>query len=83
MTCSWWILWMAFMFLFLVSPTIYGLGHREWGPPYPRCFHRRHVLLPSTTGQPAALRNQVGLGQTRSDMAQWLLGADHECVEKS
>jgi hypothetical protein len=54
----WWILWMVFMFLFLVSPVTYGWGYRGWGPPYPRYVQRRRGLRTSTAGQPADLRHQ-------------------------
>jgi hypothetical protein len=55
---SWWFFWMAFMFLFLVSPVTYGWGYRGWGPPYPRYIQRRRGLQAATTGQPADLRHQ-------------------------
>jgi hypothetical protein len=58
MMSSWWILWMAFMFLFLVSPVSYGWGYRGWGPPYPRYIQRRRGLRASSTGQPADLHHQ-------------------------
>jgi hypothetical protein len=55
---AWWILWMAFLFLFLVSPVTYGWGYRGWGPPYPRYVQRRRGLRASALGQPADLRHQ-------------------------
>ena len=47
---SWWLIWMAFMFVFLVSPIGYGWGYRGWGPPYPRYIQRRRGLRASATG---------------------------------
>lgn len=47
---SWWLLWMVFIFVFLVSPVGYGWGYRSWGPPYPRYVQRRRALRSSTTG---------------------------------
>lgn len=44
MMTSWWFMWMAFMFLFLVSPVTYGWGYRRWGAPYPRYIQRRRGL---------------------------------------
>jgi hypothetical protein len=38
---SWWFLWLAFMFMFLVPPLGYGWGYRGWGPPLPRYVQRR------------------------------------------
>jgi len=38
---SWWLLWMLFMFVFLITPASYGWGYRKWGPPYPRYVQRR------------------------------------------
>jgi hypothetical protein len=58
MMSSWWILWMVFMFLFLVSPVSYGWGYRGWGPPYPRYIQRRRALRATTIGQPADRRHQ-------------------------
>jgi hypothetical protein len=55
---SWWILWMVFMFLFLVSPVSYGWGYRGWGPPYPRYIQRRRALRATTIAQPADRRHQ-------------------------
>lgn len=45
---SWWWLWMAFMFIFFVSPVGYGWGYRGWGPPYPRYLQRRRGLRAAT-----------------------------------
>lgn len=44
---SWWLIWMVFMFVFLVSPVSYGWGYRGWGPPYPRYIQRRRGLRAS------------------------------------
>ena len=55
---AWWILWMAFMFLFLVSPVTYGWGYRGWGPPYPRYIQIRRVLRATALVQPADPRHQ-------------------------
>jgi hypothetical protein len=43
-----WLLWMAFMFLFLVPPIGYGWGYRKWGPPYPRYVQRRRGARAAT-----------------------------------
>ena len=37
---SWWLIWLAFMFLFCM-PMGYGWGYRGWGPPYPSYIQRR------------------------------------------
>ena len=55
---SWWLLWMAFMFLFLVSPLGYGWGYRGWGPPYPRYIRRRRGPQAAGTGGFVALNHQ-------------------------
>ena len=55
---AWWLLWLAFFFLFLVSPVTYGWGYRGWGPPYPRYVQRRRGLRASGLGQPVDLRHQ-------------------------
>jgi hypothetical protein len=47
---SWWFLWMAFMFIFLVTPMSYGWGYRGWGPPYPRYVQRRRGSAAATAG---------------------------------
>lgn len=41
MMSSWWIMWMAFMFFFLLAPLGYGWGYRSWGAPYPSYIQRR------------------------------------------
>ncbi len=43
MTNTLWFLWMAFMFLFLVSPVGYGWSYRGWGPPLPSYIQRRRA----------------------------------------
>jgi hypothetical protein len=55
---AWWLLWMAFMFLFLVSLVTYGWGYPGWGRPYPRYIQRRRGLRASALGQPADLHYQ-------------------------
>ncbi len=44
---SWWLVWIVFMFLFLVSPIGYGWGYRKWGPPYPRFVQQRRATAQS------------------------------------
>ena len=46
---TWWLLWIAFMFLFLVPTISYGWGYRGWGPPYPRYIQRRRALVAPAT----------------------------------
>jgi hypothetical protein len=41
MLVSWWMIWLAVMFLFCISPVGYGWGYRGWGPPYPRYIQRQ------------------------------------------
>lgn len=62
---SWWFMWMAFMFIFLLPPIGYGWGYRRWGPPYPSYIQRRR-------GQRAAAAG--GLVTFRHD--SWGLGGD-------
>jgi hypothetical protein len=50
MMSSWWWVWMAFMFVFLISPVSYGWGYRGWGPPYPRYVQRRRGLRAPISG---------------------------------
>jgi hypothetical protein len=46
----WWIIWLAFMVLFLLTPVGYGWGYRQWGPPYPRYIqHRRAAAAGGTS----------------------------------
>jgi hypothetical protein len=54
MMTNWWFLWMAFMFIFLVTPMGYGWGYRGWGPPYPRYIQRRHGAQAVANGTGAA-----------------------------
>ena len=50
MMTSWWFLWIAFMFIFLLPPMGYGWGYRGWGPPYPRYIQRRrHAAAGAST----------------------------------
>jgi hypothetical protein len=39
---AWWI-WLAFMFVLLVTPASYGWGYRGWGPPLPSYVQRQRV----------------------------------------
>jgi len=50
MMSAWWMLWVFFMFVFLVTPTSYGWGYRKWGPPVPRYFQRRRGQLNVANG---------------------------------
>ena len=52
---SWWILWLMFMFVFLVTPVGYGWAYRGWGPPYPRYVQRRRA---AATAGPVLLDHQ-------------------------
>ena len=61
---SWWLMWMVFMFVFLVTPVSYGWGYRGWGPPYPRHIQRWR-------GQRAALT-----GPTSFNHHSWSWGGD-------
>lgn len=49
---QWWLLWMAFVLVFCLSPVGYGWGFRGWGPPYPRYFQRRRGLRAAVIGGP-------------------------------
>jgi hypothetical protein len=63
MISAWWILWMAFLFLFFVSPVSYGWGYRGWGPPLPRYVQRRRALhAASAEGSSAARHHAWGWG---------------------
>lgn len=59
MSSSWWLLWMAFMLLFLVPPLGYGWGYRGWGPPYPRYIQRRRGQQAVATGVSEAFNHQA------------------------
>ncbi len=61
MTNSWWMLWMAFMFIFLLSPVGYGWGYRRWGPPYPRYLQRRRGERAVAAGGTAAFHHSWGM----------------------
>lgn len=45
----WWLIWMGFVFVFLLSPVGYGWGYRGWGPPYPRYLQRRRSQRAATS----------------------------------
>jgi hypothetical protein len=63
MLSSWWLWWMAIMFLFLVPPVGYGWGYRGWGPPYPRYVQRRRGQQAMANVGPGAVDHQAwGLG---------------------
>lgn len=53
MMSSWWFLWMAAMFVFLVPPVGYGWAYRGWGPPFPRYVQRRRGAQAATAGSTA------------------------------
>ena len=59
MTNTLWFLWMAFIFLFLVSPLSYGWGYRGWGPPYPRYIQRRRALRATYSASSVASRHRA------------------------
>lgn len=63
---SWWFLWLAFMFIFLVPPIGYGWAYRGWGPPYPSYMQRRR-------GDRAAV---AGGGTTQFNHQSWGWGGD-------
>lgn len=50
MTYSFWWLWFAFMFVFLLPPIGYGWGYRGWGPPMPGYIQRRRGLSAKAGG---------------------------------
>jgi hypothetical protein len=47
---SWWLVWMLFMLMFMVTPVGYGWGYRRWGPPYPSYFQRRREQRAAAAG---------------------------------
>jgi hypothetical protein len=57
MISSWWLMWMAFMFLLLVLPLGYGWGYRDWGPPYPRYIQRRRGQRATAIGRAATFNH--------------------------
>ena len=59
---SWWLMWMVFMFVFLVSPISYGWGYRGWGPPYPRHIQRRRGQRAALTGPTSFNHHSWGWG---------------------
>ena len=62
MMSSWWLWWMVFMLLFLVSPIGYGWGYRNWGPPYPRYLQRRRARLAGPGGSTTFDHHAWGYG---------------------
>jgi len=54
-----WLLWMAFMFLFLVPSISYGWGYRKMGAPYPRYIQRRRGVRAATAGDLATFNHQA------------------------
>ena len=50
MLSSWWLLWIAFMFMFTAGPVGYGWGYRRWGPPYPSYVQRRRGQRAAASG---------------------------------
>ena len=54
---SWWLFWVAFMFIFLLPPIGYGWGYRGWGPPYPSYIQRRRGQA-TLAERPASLKHQ-------------------------
>lgn len=60
---TWWLVWLACMFVFVLSPVGYGWGYRGWGPPYPRYLQRRRGQLAAASGTPSSFDHQAwGLG---------------------
>ncbi len=59
---SLWLLWLAFVFLFLVAPLGYGWRYRGWGPPYPRYVQRRRALREGTNSS-SLLEQQQAWGR--------------------
>jgi hypothetical protein len=47
MSTTLWLAWVAFMFLFVLSPLGYGWSYRGWGPPLPRYIQRRRAARSS------------------------------------
>jgi len=61
MISTWWVLWMVFMFVFLVTPISYGWGYRGWGAPYPRYIQRRRTKRATANGE-VMTSNQLAWG---------------------
>lgn len=59
MTNTLWFLWLAFIFVFLLSPVGYGWSYRGWRPPLPRYIQRRRAIRASFTDVAAASRHQA------------------------
>ena len=59
MMSSWWFLWIAFMFLFLVPPIGYGADYRGWGMPYPRYIQRRRGQQAAAAGRSASFNHEA------------------------
>jgi hypothetical protein len=38
-----WLIWLAFLIMFLIAPIGYGWGYRGWGAPYPRYVQQRRA----------------------------------------
>jgi len=55
---AWWLLWVAFTFLFLVPTISYGWGYRRWGPAYPSYIQRRRASLATAAGGSAAFNHR-------------------------
>lgn len=55
------MLWMAFMFIFLLSPVGYGWGYRRWGPPYPTYIQRRRGQRAVAAGGTATVHQSWGM----------------------
>ncbi len=47
---GWWLMWILFLFVFLISPVGYGWGYRGWGAPYPRYVQRRRMQRATVIG---------------------------------
>jgi hypothetical protein len=59
MTSTFWLVWMAFMFLFVVTPVGYGWSYRGWGPPLPRYVQRRRAARAILTNVAAPSRYEA------------------------
>lgn len=60
---TWWIVWLAFMVVFLALPLGYGSGYRGWGAPFPRYLQRRRGKSAAVVGGPTTFNHQAwGLG---------------------
>jgi len=43
MSASWWVLWVAVLFLVVVPLLSYSWLNRGWGPPHPSFISRHHL----------------------------------------